>query len=320
MKVLLTGATGFLGEHLVAALQAHGHEVRALVRATSRTEALEGAGVEVRVGRLDAPTELAAVAAGVDAVVHAAGGGIVRRREDMRRLNRDGTANLLAACPATVRVFVLVSSVAAHGPSPADEPATEDRAEAPISAYGQSKLAAERVLFARERPFVSIAIRPPALYGPGEHRMVDLFRAAARGVVPMVHPEGTLSLLHGADCAHLIARALERPVAGTYFAAEPQVYRRREMAEAIGRAVGRPVRVVAVPPWALQLAGAVSEGWGRLRDRPVMFSRDKVADMSQPHQTCDPSLAMATFEWEPRQRFDAGAREALADYRRRGWL
>ena len=127
--------------------------------------------------------------------------------------------------------------------------------------------------------------------------------------------------LHGADCAEAIARALEvAHPSGAYFVAEPAPYLRRDMARHIGAAVGRSVRVVPVPPLAMQAIGAAAELAGRLRDRPVMLSRDKAADATQRHQSCDPRRAMATLDWAPRHDFERGARDAYADYQRRGWL
>jgi nucleoside-diphosphate-sugar epimerase len=317
---LLTGATGFLGHHVIEALKARGHEVRALVRAQSRAVTIEGLGALVVRGSFDDPGSLRE-AAEVDAIVHAAGGGIVRSTADFYRGNTDTTRALLEAAPSTLARFVLVSSLAAHGPSRGAAPDDESVADAPVSHYGRSKLLAEQAALACVGRFAVTALRPPALYGPGEHRMVGLFRAAERGIVPMVHPSGTLSMLHGADCAEAIARALEVPhESGVYFVAEPRVYGRREMAELIGRAVGRRVRVVPVHPSAMHAIGAAVELAGRIRRRPVMLSRDKAADATQRHQSCDPSRAQRVLTWSARHGFEAGARESYADYRRRGWL
>lgn len=318
MRVLVTGATGFLGLHLCRALTARGHIVRAFARPTSRTGEIEALGVEVVRGALSDPEALRP-AMETDAVVHAAGGGIVREVADFYRGNTDTTRALIEAAPSTLRRFVLVSSLAAHGPSPGPTPHADGAPDAPVSHYGRSKRAAEALALASPLPVT--CLRPPALYGPGEHRMVGLFRAAERGVVPMVHPRGTMSMLHGADCAEVIARALETEhPRGAYFVAEPAPYPRAEVARLIGAAVGQRVRVLPVPSLAMKALGAAAELAGRLRDRPVMLSRDKAADATQPHQSCDPRRAMQTFDWAPAHDFERGAREAYADYRRRGWL
>ena len=321
VRVLLTGATGFLGGELVDAFLARGWSVRAFVRATSRVESLEARGVEVVRGSFARLETLADAVRDTDAVVHAAGGGIVRRAEDFERSNVATTKQLLAGVRAAggTKRFVLVSSLAAHGPSSPDRPAREDDRDAPRSLYGKSKLAAERAVHAERFP-VTI-VRPPALYGPGEHRLVPLFRAALRGVVPTVHPTGTLSMLSGRDCAEAIARVLEvEPEARTLFLAEPRTYGRREMAELVGAAVERRVRVVPVPVPVLRAAALGSELGSRLRDAPVAFTRDKVHDLVAPHQCCDPSRAMEELFWGPRDDFATGAREMARAYRAKGWL
>ncbi|MCB9596783.1 MAG: NAD(P)-dependent oxidoreductase [Sandaracinaceae bacterium] len=306
MRVLVTGATGFVGEWLVRALVARGHEVVAFARASSRTEGIEALGASVRRGAFDDPGSLARAVDGVDAVAHLAGGGIARSDEEIYVNNTGSTRALFgAARDAAVRRFVLVSSLTARDA---------------ISHYGRSKRAAERVVLEDTSGPSVMVLRPPALYGPGEHRMVPLFAAARRGVVPTVHPRGTLSMLHGADCAEAIACALESEARGVVFVGEERVYGRREMAEIVGRAVGRRVRVVAIPPPALRVAARASELVGRLRDRPVMFGVDKTRDVLQPHQVGDPREAFARLGWRPTRDFERGAREALEDYVARGWL
>ena len=151
--------------------------------------------------------------------------------------------------------------------------------------------------------------------------MVGLFRAAQFGLVPTVHPTGTLSMLHGADCAHAVpSGGRGRRGHGVLYVAEPEPYNRRHMAELVGQAVGRRVRVIAVPPLMLRGVGRAVGLWGRIRGRAVMLSRDKVADMIAPHQSCDPSRAAERLGWEATRRFETGARETYLECRRRGWL
>ncbi len=253
-------------------------------------------------------------------VVHAAGGGIARRAEEVYQANTDSTRHLLASAKRTaVKRFVLVSSLAAHGPGPM---ARESEPARPRSHYGRSKRAAELALERYAGDMEVLALRPPALYGPGEHRMVALFRAAQRGFVPMVHPRGTLSMLSGRDCGDVLARAATRPgvPSGVYFVSEPEPYVRSEMARAIGAAVGRTIRVVPVGVGVLRGIGLASQLVSELRGQGALMGVDKVRDASAPHQTCDPSLAMRTFDWAPADDFRTGAREAYEGYRARGWL
>ena len=308
MRVLLTGATGFLGAHLVEACQRRGWTLVALARASSRVDALVERGVEVVRADLGDPASLKP-AMEVDAIIHAAGGGM----SDVAGIyaaNTQSTRNLVEVAPSTLRRFVLISSLAAHGPSGA-RPAVETDPPNPRSHYGKSKLAAEQVALEATLPVT--ALRPPTLYGPGEHRMVDLFRAAERGVVPMLHAGGMLSMLHGADCAEAAARAVEHEhPAGVYFASERRVYTRREMARVIGEAVGRRVRIVPVPSLAVRAIARMGVS--------KVLTADKARDATQKHQACDPSKLMDALGWDTEYDFAAGARLAYRDYRERGWL
>lgn len=304
---------------MLLALQRAGHDVRVWARASSDVSGLGD--VEVRRGSLLDEDALAAGMQGCDAVLHAAGGGKVLRIADVYRDNTETTAVLVAAAErAGVARFVLVSSLAAGGGGV--RPRVESDPPRPASHYGKSKLEAEqRVLAARERMQVVI-VRPPAVYGPGDTRMVALFSAATRGVIPMVEPSGSLSLVYGPDCADALVRALGAsvPSGRVYYVSDGEPYGRREFAGLIGAGVGRRVRVLPVPTAAVVVAGTMNEAWGRLREQSVVLSRDKVADIRVAHQTCDASLARVELGWQPSLRFDEGARVTAEAYRRAGWI
>jgi len=302
MKVLVTGATGFVGGHLLAELRDAGIAVRAFARPTSQTGRAETLGAEIVRGSLLESEDVRAAFDGVDAVVHAAGGGLSLDPTVTLRANTDTTATLVRCAPAALKRFVLVSSLAAHGPSEPGRPATEDDPDAPRSVYGESKLQAELHTDALSCPVT--VLRPPALYGEGEHRMDPLIDAARLGVVPMVHPGGTMSLLSGRDLARAIVAALttEHP-SGRYYVAEPGPITRATMARTLGQLVGRPdVRVVALPPTILRAAAMAAELRARL-GAPLVFSRDKVRDVLCRHQSCDPSRAMTALDWRPAHSF-----------------
>lgn len=296
-----------------------GHQITAFARASSQTASLEAAGVRVVRGDLRRVEDVSVAAEDSDAIVHAAGGGIVRDLRGFYEGNTETTRALVAGAPKRLEHFVLISSLAAHGPS-GRTPATEDDVDSPRSHYGRSKLAAERAAMRLgERARVTV-LRPPALFGPGEHRMVALFQSASRGVVPMVHPTGSLSMLSGADCASAVGAALDGAHEGMFYVAERKPISREAMARAIGRGVGRSVRVVPIPTAAMHCIGVVAEGVAHARGRTAMINRDKVADMVSPHQTCDPRLAIDTLDWAPSERFVDAAPDIASAYRERGWL
>ena len=322
MRVLVTGGTGFLGGHIVDELIDAGHEPIVFARSSSDTAAFDQRGIEVRRGAFDDASSLRAACVGVDAVVHAAGGGVVREVADYYRSNAESTEALLANASARMR-FVLISSLAAHGPALrkragfAGPVASEGDDDAPTSHYGKSKKRAELACISSN--LRCTILRPPALYGAGEYRMVPLFRLAQRGVVPTVHPKGTLSLLSGRDCARAVLSSLVGDHEGIFYLAEPRPISRRAMAEAIARFAGHS-RVVAIPQSVVLGAGRVSEALAAARGKRAMFNRDKAADLCAPHQSCDPRHAETTLGWRAEDRFVDSTRAIGRAYQDKGWL
>lgn len=327
MRVLVTGATGFLGNAVVRELLERGIEVRALVRRTSDTSALDALGVETVVGTL-APEDdaaraaLEAVVAEVDAVVHMAGGGRALRPADFFRNNAATTANLAEAVRRRpVRRVVFVSSMAARGPAPTADPRESNVADAPITAYGAAKLEAEATLRALEGVPVTV-LRPPGIYGPGDDRHLPLFRAAQRGVVPLPAAGRTASFVYVDDCAEAIALATldEGHHPEPYYVEDGEARTTHETALLIGRAVGAEPRVLRVPTALLRAAAGLVEASALLRGRPALLTSDKARDMAQPHWVCDGTTARERLGWAPRVGFEEGAERTARDYRERGWL
>ena len=201
MKAFVTGGTGFLGTHLVNALLARGDDVTCLVRSPSKAASLERRRVRLIRGDLDDAGALRRGCAGADVIFHLAGRIAARDLNAFMRANRDGTANLLeAAAERPPRRFVYVSSLAAAGPTVPGQPIDETRPPAPVTPYGQSKLAGEVLVRAVAFPWT--VVRPPRLINKplsGEYRT-----AVGANVI-----RG--SRISRADVAHLMLEALAVP-------------------------------------------------------------------------------------------------------------
>jgi len=320
VRVLVTGATGFLGTALVDRLAADGCEPVGLVRAASRTDALDRRGVPTRVADLRSGQGLAEALGDVDAVVHAAGGGHALDVAAIHANNTGTTRTLLDAVAAgpPLKRFVLVSSLAARGPGGASVEGT-----APITHYGRSKAAAEALTLARKATIPVTIARPPSIYGPEDWRMLPLYRAARRGWIPLPGPSRTASMIHVRDCVSALSAMVraDHPSGRTYFVEDGVPQDTEAMARRIGAAVGRArVRVVRVPSWVLRVAGAVSEGLGRVRGKAVLLHRDKVRELLQPHWVCSAASLRDDLGWAPEVGFDAGVEETAANYLERGLI
>jgi nucleoside-diphosphate-sugar epimerase len=212
VNTLVTGATGFVGGHVVAALLARGIKVTALVRSPSRAARLERLGVRLVTGDLHDEDALHRACEGQAVVQHVAGVIAARDAAAYLRANRDGTRNLLrAAETAGCARFVLMSSGAAAGPSRPGHPRSADEAPHPVTAYGRSKLAGEEVVRTGAVPWV--ILRPPTVYGPNDRdNLIKVFRLVRFGVAP-VFGDGSqeLSAVYAPDLAEAAALAGSEP-------------------------------------------------------------------------------------------------------------
>ncbi|WP_267425394.1 NAD-dependent epimerase/dehydratase family protein [Methylobacterium sp. GC_Met_2] len=255
--IALTGATGFIGRHLLADLTARGYRVRVLLR---RPTALPEGAASAVVGDLTRPINMAAALAGVDAVVHSAGLAHAMSgapEDDYRTLNTEATRKLAeAAARAKVRRFVFLSSIRAQvGPSAPGSVGEGDPA-VPTDAYGRSKLEAERAL--AETGLDWVALRPVLVYGAGVKGNMAALLRLARGPYPL--PLGGLAARRSLISLESLSGAVDTvlrapgPVRAALIAADPDPLRLPEMIAALRAGLGRGPGLVPVPASLLRLA------------------------------------------------------------------
>jgi nucleoside-diphosphate-sugar epimerase len=322
MKALVTGATGFVGSHLVEALVARGDPVTALVRSPGKAALLNALGVSQVKGDLHDAAALRTAAAGQDIIYHVAGLTAARNEAEFLHGNRDGTANLLSAAREAGGSprFVLVSSMAAGGPSPRGVPLTGSEPPAPVTQYGRSKLAGEAVVRAGPLPWT--IVRPPMVYGPRDHEVLKVFKLA--GPLMPVFGDGSqeLSAIYGPDLAEaLIAAGTATGTVGrTYCACHPEIFHSRDLVQQIGTLQGKQVRIIPLPRWlaiaALSLTGAAA----RLAGKATILTPDKTHEFFQPAWTGDPAPLIRDANWQPRHDLAAGLAATASWYREHGWL
>jgi nucleoside-diphosphate-sugar epimerase len=301
VKIAVTGATGFVGSHLVDRALAAGHQILALTRRPQP----ERQGVEWIPGDLADRAAHKRLVEGADAVIHIAGVLNVPTELEFAAGNVEGTLAMLAAVTAAgVRRFVFVSSLAAREPH--------------LSMYGASKAKAEG--FVESSGLDWVIVRPPAVYGPGDRETLELFKMARRGVM-LMPPSGRFSLIHAADLADLLL-AFASPEAPAKLIVEPddgraEGWSHKEFGAALGGALGRRPVIFSAPPFLLNLA---ARGDMLLRRGKAKLTRDRAAYFAHPNWVADRAKQVPRELWQPRVETRRGLYETAAWYRTAGWM
>jgi uncharacterized protein YbjT (DUF2867 family) len=298
----VTGATGFVGPHLIAALARHGWTVRLLMRRWTPLPSMAGVDAEIVWGDLSDEASLRRLVDGADAVVHAAGLIKARRPEEFLAVNRDGTARLSSV--AAKIPFLLLSSLAAREPQ--------------LSPYAASKRAAEEVVAQRTGPW--LAIRAPAVYGPGDRETLAYFKMAARGFALQPNrPDARLSLIHVEDLAEALVLALGQPLPAAVRAVDDGRdggYSHADMAAAAAGALGRRVKSISVPQGAMAAIATLNA----LRPSAQILTPAKVRELFHPDWTATDRRLAAATGFAARYDLPTGFRHTILWYRNHGWL
>jgi dihydroflavonol-4-reductase len=332
-SVLVTGASGFIGGHLVRRLTALGCRVSCPVRATSHIDDLRLAGVRLTVCDIADHTGVAHAIASSSArfVFHLAG--LVRAADpgEFMRVNAGGAEAVAQACAeqADPPVLVLVSSLAAAGPS-RDRPIDESDPPLPVSHYGRSKLAGEQLALKYATAVPVTVVRPGIVFGAGDRGMVGLFRLIARSGLHVFSgsEDCHVSLVAVADlvdCLVLAAEHGERVVAGNpghgiYFAASEDVSY-VDLGRKIARALGRPLaRSQRLPEWSMRTIGWLGDVVTRVAQRPAWIGSDKVHEILAGSWTCSSAKARWQLGWKPADALAERLRETAQWYSEARWI
>lgn len=302
MTIAITGATGFVGQAVLEQAAVQGFAVRALARKPQPPRA----GVEWIEGDLDDTVALARLVERADAVIHIAGVVNAPDTTGFAAGNVVGTLNLVtAAMVAGTSRFVQVSSLSAREPQ--------------LSAYGASKLKGEKVVMAS--PLDWTVVRPPAVYGPRDREMLELFRFAKTGIVPLP-PHGRMAAIHVDDLARLLLALVPggEDVSHRLFEPDdghPGGWTHKSFARAVGWAVGKRITPLPLPAFALR---AAARGDRLLRRAAAKLTEDRVGYMCHPDWTVREEARPPVALWTPEIGTREGLKATAKWYREAGWL
>ena len=306
--IAITGGTGFVGQAVLDVAGENGVMIEALARKHSDRQHTR---VEWVLGDLHDQKALDRLAAGARAVIHIAGLTNTPDPAQFARVNVEGTANVIAAAKRDgVRRFVFVSSLSAREPQ--------------LSRYGASKAEAEELVKASGLDWT--IVRPPAVYGPRDVDMFELFRTAKWGVVPLP-PRGATSIIHVHDLARLLLSLVESSNSAATRPTSKQTYEpddgreggwsHKELARAIGQAMGNRVLAPHLPKPVLEGAARLDR---LFRRGGAKLTADRVGYMCHPNWVARSDKAVPTSIWAPRIEGEVGLRQTAAWYRKEGWL
>ena len=288
MKALVTGATGFIGSHLVDELIKKGYEVACLARKTSNLKWIEGLDITVLYGDCEDEESLKDIPSDAQYIFHLAGLTKAKNDEDFFCVNVKGTENLLKAVSERMpglKRFVYLSSLSATGPSENGTPVNETSESRPVSSYGRSKLGGEGMVAKYRDSIPSTIIRPPAVYGPRDKDFHVLFKMLKKGFYPY-WGKCYYSLLYVDDLIRGLIMAAEgqETEGGIYFLSDGKVYSNEDIVNEISSVLEAKIVKLRIPKPLMSVLVGIGEKLGK---ESSIINRDKLKELNCFHWVCN---------------------------------
>ena len=336
MKILITGASGFIGSFIVEEALRRGFETWAAVRGSSSRQFLTDSRINFIELNLSSEEQLTEQLRGLqfDYVVHAAGVTKCLDKQDFHRINTEGTQHLvrvLLALQMRIKRFVYISSLSIMGAIREQQPYTEIRESdeaRPNTAYGRSKLEAEQWLssFNIQHSTFNIPyviLRPTGVYGPRERDYFMMAKSIKSHIDFAVgYKQQDITFVYVTDVVQAVFLACEKGVTGRrYFLSDGEVYQSSTFSNLIRKELGNPwwIRITA-PIWMLRVVTFVGEYVGRLTGKVTALNNDKYNIMRQRNWRCDIEPARRELGYEPQVKIEEGVRRSIKWYKDNGWL
>jgi nucleoside-diphosphate-sugar epimerase len=329
MKILITGASGFIGSFIVEEALKRGFETWAAVRKSSSREYLQDERIRFIELNLSSKAQLVEQLRdkAFDYVVHAAGVTKCLNKADFHRINTEGTKNLVEALlevKMPLKRFVFVSSLSVFGAIkeklPYDEIRESDTPQ-PNTAYGKSKLEAEQYLASTTLPY--IILRPTGVYGPKEKDYFIMAKSIKQHTDFAVgYQRQDITFVYVTDVVQAVFLALEKGENGRkFFLSDGEVYQSTTFSDLIHEALGRPwwLRITA-PVWVLRIITFFGEYVGRMTGKVTALNNDKFNILKQRNWRCDIEPARRELGFEPKVKLAEGVKTAIKWYQDHGWL
>lgn len=332
MRILVTGASGFIGSGLVSALAEAGHDVCALMRPSASSAFLKEVQFTRLAGDLGDQESLVRACQNIEVIYHVAGLTAARNKEEFFKYNAEATKNLASAAAkcGTVKKFIFVSSLAAAGPSIGLSPRTETESDSPVSLYGESKLRAELYLDELKGDLNFISIRPPMVYGPRDKNVFLFFKTIQKQWMPIMPsrtPTGHkyYSSIHVDDLISALVLALDAPEVDyqngeRFFISDGQIYTYERIMGVIAAELKvKPFRI-NIPSFAVKSMAAMGSMAGKFFNKSFSLNNDKLNELTPDYWICSSQKANDHFKFKPKYTMESGVPHTVAWYKVNGWL
>ena len=331
MKILITGASGFIGSFIVEEALNRGFETWAAVRRSSSLDFLHDERIHLIELNLSSKEQLVEQlrGKGFDYVVHAAGVTKCLNKADFRRINTEGTKNLVEALMEVkmpLKRLVYLSSLSVFGAIKEKMPyeeIREDDTPQPNTEYGRSKLAAEQYLASLDSRLPYVILRPTGVYGPREKDYFMMAKSIKQHIDFAVgFQRQDITFVYVTDVVQAVFLALENGKTGRkYFLSDGEVYQSTTFSDLIHKELGRPwwLRITA-PTWVLRILTFFGEYAGRVSGKVTVLNNDKYNILKQRNWRCDITPAREELGYEPKVKLKEGVRTTIAWYKENRWL
>jgi nucleoside-diphosphate-sugar epimerase len=265
MKILITGATGFIGRHLVKTLSEEGHSIRCLVRKSSNIDFLKVFGCEFFYGDLYQAGTLQGISKDIDIVYHLGGVVISRNKGDFYRTNVLGAKNLLETCKTeNIKRFIYISSIAVYSPPQEHILLTEESPLDPITPYGKSKLEAERLVlqYSKQYGLPAVIIRAPLIYGPDHPEVLNNFFKSAihkNRIVIVGDGNNYRSFCYIENFIEGLKLVMEndKAIGKTYVISDSSAYTLKEIINEIAKTIHANIKIISLPNFLSRISWAL---------------------------------------------------------------
>lgn len=331
MKILITGASGFIGSYIVEEALRRGLDTWAAIRKSSSREYLQDQRINFIELNLSSKEQLVKQLEGhtFDYVVHAAGVTKCLDKQDFRHINTEGTKNLVEALlelKMPLKRFVFVSSLSVYGAIREQQPYEEIRETdnpQPNTEYGRSKLAAEQFLDSLTTDFPYVILRPTGVYGPREKDYFIMAKSIKQhSDFAVGYKRQDITFVYVSDVVQAVFLAAEKGKTGRkYFLSDGEVYQSTTFSDLIHEELGRPwwIRITA-PVWVLRVVTFFGEYVGRLTGKVTALNNDKYNILKQRNWRCDIQPAIDELGYKPQVQLKEGVQRAIAWYKEHHWL